>query len=189
MAKKLGHKGLLVIRDFRDGNNCLYWQQTNKCGSLFRAFADWGIFPSKFEPFGFVQGEMHRMGKKTLATKTGGFCDTIIIFGPNANGLLFERLEWGSAEQELAIRKGVQEAVQEAQGMVNALYNKDEKALEPYLNQMRTIMKNASNTTWTKTFDGSMNPTDQMHRVYHLATERKSRRGVIFIDIFPLSIS
>jgi glycogen synthase len=189
MAKKRGNKGVLVIRDFRDATNALYWQQTNKCGSLFRAFADWAVFPSKFEPFGFVQGEMHRMGKKTLATKTGGFCDTIITSGPNANGLLFERLEWESEEQKQAIRRGIREAAKEAHAMVNALYGNDEKALEPYLNQMRTIMTNALNTTWTKTFDGSMNPTDQMHRVYHLAIEQRSKRGVIFIDIFPLNIS
>lgn len=132
---------------------------------------------------------MHKMGKLAVATKTGGFVNTIFTSGPNSNGYLFDRKwEWNSEEQREAIRSAISEAAQDAKSMLQALYGKDREALEPYIERMSKIMENAMNSSWTSTFDGSISPIDSLHAVYVRAVENKYKRGTIFVDVSPLNL-
>lgn len=197
-ADELGHNGVLIIRDYKRLDDRFYWQQGNVSiddtsgvqgfGNLLRAAVDIGVFPSIFEPCGLVQGEMHRMGKMTLTTDVGGFINTVFTSGPHTNGYRFERHEWNSKEQSDAISKSIRQAVQDSSGMLRSLYQNDEKEVEPYLNQMRTIMRNALNSTWTSTFDGSLSPSESYNVIYNKAVSNLSKRGTVFVDVFPLQV-
>jgi len=195
-AEKLGRKGVLIIRDFRRPDDRYHWQQGNVStddtsgvqgfGSLLRAAVDIGVFPSIFEPCGLVQGEMHKMGKKTLTTDVGGFANTVFTSGPHANGYRFERHEWGSREQDEAIRSNVVQAAKDAERMLASLYQNNLEELRPHIEQICRIMSNALLSTWTSTFDGSLSPSESYNLVYNKAMSNLSNRGVVFTDVFPL---
>jgi 1,4-alpha-glucan branching enzyme len=196
-AKAHNHKGICIIRDFKRPDGRLYWQHGNSSlqdtsgvpgfGSLLRAAVDVGVFPSIFEPCGLVQGEMHRMGIETLATGTGGFADTIYTSGENRNGYLFARLPvWESEEQDRAILKSVHDALQRNQDKLDALYDNDSERLTPYIEQKRTIMRNAAKSTWTSSFDDSLSPANRYQLVYAKAFENQKQRGLIALDIHAL---
>jgi starch synthase len=194
-----GQKGVAIIRDFKRPDGRLYWQQGNVSlqdttgvpgfGSLLRAAIDVGIFPSIFEPCGLVQGEMHRMGIETAATGTGGFMDTIFTFGPHRNGYLFPRLpEWGSELQNIEIRITVKMATARNQKKLDALYSDDQTQLAPFIEQKRTIMRNAANSSWTSTFDGSLPPIERVKLSYAKAGKNKEKRGIIHLDVHGLKM-
>ncbi|MBS0603887.1 MAG: glycogen/starch synthase [Verrucomicrobia bacterium] len=198
-AKEIDHQGVCIIRDFKRKDGRIHWQQGNSCpedktgvqgfGNLLRAAVDVGIFPSIFEPCGLVQGEMHRMGVETAATATGGFVNTIITSGPNQNGYLFPRIpDWQSEQQDIEIQKTVQEAAERNQEKLDALYGDDPEARDQSVAQKRVIMRNAANSSWDKTFDGSLSPIDRMKRVYAKSLRNRSLRGVIPMDVHPLSL-
>jgi glycogen synthase len=151
---------------------------------LLRSAVDIGIFPSIFEPCGLVQGEMHRMGVETAATATGGFVDTIFTSGPNQNGYLFAKFpDWESEEQDNAIRATVKEATEKAQARLHALYQGNAAARQESVEQKRTIMQNAANSTWEKTFDGSLSPIEKLTRAYGKSMRFRNKRGIIFTDL------
>ncbi len=197
--EELQRKGVLIIRDYKRPDDRYYWQQGNTSdldtsgvqgfGSLLRAAVDIAVFASIFEPCGLVQGEMHRMGKKTLTTNVGGFVDTVFTSGPHANGYRFERHEWESKEQYEAIRASIQQVVQDAKAMLISLYQGDIGESNPYIEQMRRIMRNALKATWTSTFDGSLSPSESYNLVYSKAVSNLNKRGSVFADVFPLRIN
>ncbi len=183
--------GVLIIRDEKCSCGNLKWQQgvgVTPFGPILRAGIDIGVFPSIFEPCGLIQGEMHKMGKLAVATKTGGFVNTIFTSGPNSNGYLFDRKsEWNSEEQREAIRSAISQAAEDAKSMLKTLYGDDETAMRPYIERMNKIMDNALKSSWSSTFDGSISPIDSLHAVYVKALENKHKRGTIFVDISPLN--
>ncbi len=200
VARARGNKGVCVIRDYKRPDGRLYWQQGNTSlqdrsgvpgfGSLLRAAVDLGVFPSIFEPCGLVQGEMHRMGIRTIATEIGGFKDTIFTSGPNENGNLFTRYpDWESKEQDEAIRDVIREEALQQHGKLEALYNGSEEESAPFIDRSRKIMANAAKSTWTTTFDGSPSPIEQIkYAVYAKALENRKKRGTIYLDMHGLKI-
>lgn len=179
-AKAHNNKGILVLEDSRVNGRLKY--QQNKFGSLLRAACALAIFPSFFEPCGLVQGELMKYGKKVIATKTGGFVDTIKTEGPDANGYLFNRHEnwWFNEAQDKDIRDTIRIALKYANDMQYALYHRDANAQKPYLDLMRTTMRNELNSTWEKTYDGSLSPIGNYYLLYAKAFQnRKQHRGLL----------
>ncbi len=155
-ARELGNEGVIVLQDKPDSDGRLYYQQVLGLGPLMRASVDVVSLPSSYEPCGLVQGEAFRFGKKALTTDTGGFHDTVITEGPKKNGYLFERLKWQSEEQNEAIRVALRPAIEDAKTMLQALYHGDDDEAERHLSPIRTLMRDAIQSTWTETPDGSI---------------------------------
>jgi 1,4-alpha-glucan branching enzyme len=198
-ATKRENRGVCIIRDFKRRDGRLYWQHGNSLedtsgiqgfGSALRAAVDVGIFPSMSEPFGLVIGEMHRMGVETAATGTGGFMDTIITYGPHRNGYLFPRLPvWGSSSQDNAIKMTIREAAARTREKLDALYHNDLVRLSPYIEQKRTLMRNAAGSSWTRTFDGSLTPIKRIEQSYGKALINRKNRGPIHLEMHALGSS
>lgn len=91
-------KGVLFIRDYKDANGNLHYQQGNSerpgIGSLVRAVSDFLFIPSKYEPCGLVQFEGWMFGSLAIGSETGGLADTIIppeLDPKKFNGFIFKR--------------------------------------------------------------------------------------------------
>jgi len=198
-AQLRNYQGVAVIRDYKRPDGRLYWQQGNLAsdtngvqgfGSLLRAGIDVGIFPSSFEPCGLVQLELLAMGIPPAATATGGFVNTIFPSGPNKNGYLFARSpDWQSEQQNHDIRQTIKIAAQESQEKLNGLYSSNSESQEQSIAQKRVMMRNAANSTWESTFDGSMSPIERLKRAYALAIRAKQTRGLIPLDLHTLHIA
>ena len=97
--------GVLFIRDYKEENGRLHFQQGNDerpgIGSIIRAASDFIFIPSKFEPCGLVQFEGWLFGSLAIGSKVGGLADSIIPHNNsndssnnndnNFNGFLFNR--------------------------------------------------------------------------------------------------
>ncbi len=187
-AKDLGKKGVLILEDRKDKEGKYKYQGV--FGSLLRAATSMPIFPSKYEPCGLVQGEFNRFGKKVIATRTGGFIDTLKTEGPDANAYLFKRCsDWESAEQDREIIETLKVALADAQAMQQALYHGDASAQKPYIDSMRAIMRNALRSTWEQTPDGSLSPILRLYLVMAKAFKRRTERSHIDIgDLKTLKV-
>ena len=174
-ARDHGKQGVLILEDQKVDGKLKY---QGKFGKLLRAATSVAICPSIYEPCGLVHGEFNRFGKKVIASRTGGFADTLKTEGPDANGYLFKRCDnWWSAEQEEEIGKIVKIAVDEANLMQCAFYYGAAHDQQPYVDSMRTIMRNALNSTWEKTPDGSLSPIRRIELAMAKAFQhRKSRQ-------------
>jgi glycogen synthase len=181
-ARALNHRGVLILEDKKvDGK--LFFQ--SEFGSLLRAATSIPVFPSIYEPCGLVQGELNRYGKKVVATKTGGFMDTL----NNTNGYLFERLaNWYTDEQNQAIAQTLRSAIANAVLFQNALYDGTEDDQRPFLEQTRTIMRNARNSTWERTPDGSLSTIRRLELAYAKAFTRRRKRGQVTTPLQTLKI-
>ncbi len=190
--------GISVIRDYKRSDGRFHWQLGNTekgdteadktgvqgFGTLLRAAADVGFFPSSYEPCGLVQGEMHQMGVFSAATKTGGFADTIYTEGNKKNGYLFERCaDWNSEQQDEAIRMTVRTAAKESKENVNNLYSKNYKKEHLAVHQKREIMRRAARLSWTSTPDNTHSPIDFYTLAYAKAFENRGKRGVNLADL------
>lgn len=191
------HEGLIVIEDERVGGK-IKWQQGHTredgvvvpgIGPLLRAGADIAIFPSEFEPCGLVQGESFLFGSRVIATDTGGFHDTIFDSAHGAepakvNGWLFDRKDdWHGAEQRTAMRDTVTRALTEVKA---AIYTQGADSTErtiAFYEQSKNIMRDAKNSSWTSTPDGSLTPVQKLQNVYTFAQARAKRRGHMHYDI------
>lgn len=183
-AREHGKKGVLILEDNKE-NGCFKYQGV--FGSLLRAATSLPIFPSIYEPCGLVQGEFNRFGKKVIATRTGGFADTLRTEGPDANGYLFKRCNvWYSAEQDKEIVDTLKKALAEAREMQQALYYGDPSSQKPYIDSMRTIMRNALNSSWEKTPDGSLSPIRRLDLAMAKAFELRKRRGQLIANLKTL---
>ncbi len=171
------NKGVLILIDKKKNGSLVH---QSKFGPLLRAASILGNFYSAYEPCGLVQGEFNRYGKKVIATRTGGFPDTLMTEGPGANSFLVDRMEnWESEEQNNAIRQTLRIAFHEAHQLQNALYHGTPEEIAPFMQQMRTIMTNALNSTWEKTPDGSLSAIRRMELVYAEAFRQRENRGII----------
>ncbi len=185
-AKEHHKKGVLILEDKKENGQLKY---QSVFGKLLRSAATMGIFPSKYEPCGLVQGEFNCFGKKAIATRTGGFADTLTTEGPNANGYLFKRCDdWYSQEQEKEIIATLQAALTEAKAIQHALYHGDAQAKQPYVESMRTIMRNAHNSTWEKTPDGSLSAIRRVDLAMAKAFANRKTRGQISTNLNALKI-
>ncbi len=174
-AREFGKKGCLIIDDKKENGKLKY---QGVFGNLLRAASTIAAFPSKYEPCGLVQGEFNRLGKKALATRTGGFADTLTAEGPNANGYLFRRHDdWHSAEQDREIVDTLRIALDYAKAQQHALYHGDDAAKKPYLDSMRTIMRNALSSTWETTPDGSLSAARKIELAMAKTFVNMKRRG------------
>jgi starch synthase len=181
-ARDHGKKGVLVLEDRKETNGKYKYQ--NVFGSLLRAAASRPIFPSKYEPCGLVQGEFNRFGKRVIATKTGGFADTLKTEGPNANGYLFKRCSnWYSKEQDREVIETLKVALADARAMQHALYYGDPHAQKRYIDPMRSIMRNALNSTWERTPDGSLSATRRLDLARAKAFQNRTRRNQAYTDL------
>jgi glycogen synthase len=185
-AKDHSKKGVLVLEDRKENGKLKY---QGVFGNLLRAATSIPIFPSIYEPCGLVQGEFNRFGKRVVATRTGGFVDTLKTEGPDANGYLFKRCEdWDSEEQKQAIIETLKVALADAIRMQQALYHGDATAQKPYIDQMRTIMRNALNSTWEKNPDGSLSAIRRLELAIAKAFQMRSKRGHMLLDLQTVKV-
>ncbi len=185
-AKELGNKGVLIVEDRRVQGG---FQFQGVFGSLLRAATSLAIFPSKYEPCGLVQGESNRFGATVVATKTGGFPDTLTTEGEGKNGYLFPRCNvWNSEEQDDAIRSTLHQALEETKIKHTRLYHGTQDEQIALMRQKQTIMRNAINSTWEQTPDHSLSAIRRMELVYAKAFQRRTMRGVIPTDLKTLQI-
>jgi glycogen synthase len=186
LAKQRGKKGVLALVDERKNGKLVY---QGKFGSLLRAAASFAFFPSLGEPFGLIWPEFAQLGVKAIATRTGGFATTVKTEGPDANGYLFDRVgdkveDWFTSPlQAEKIIDAFRLALQDANATIKALYGNDEQARLQYLNQRRNIMRNALNSTWEKTPDGSLSPIDYHYFGYAKAFKHRKKRGVTTLNL------
>lgn len=182
-ANELGNKGVLILKDKwvknQENKNVLKFQSV--IGPLLRGACTLGVFPSSYEPCGLVQGEFNSYGKKAIATKTGGFGDTL----NETNGYLFERHpNWNSEGQAESIKKTVHIAVNDAKAQQEALYLGDEGRIAPFMQEKRKMMNNALNSSWTKSPNSSiMAPIERMKLAYSRALENRKLRWKIHTDL------
>ena len=156
---------------------------------MLRAAATLPIFPSKFEPCGLVQGELNRFGKRVIATETGGFKDTLKTEGPDANGYLFKRCaNWFTKEQDEEVIKTLTIAIKDAQLMMQALYESNEDEKRPFVEQMRTISRNALNSKWEQTPDNSPHTILRLQLAYAKAVERREKRAFVPTPLSPFKL-
>lgn len=185
-ARELGKKGVLILEDRKVNGKLLY---QGEFASVFRGAASKNIFPSLFEPCGLVQGESNRFGKEVIATATGGFKDTLITEGPDANGRLFKRCDnWFSPEQDEEIKKTLIPAINDAKMMMHALHHGTDDEKRPYVEKMRRISRNALNSTWEKTPDGTPSAITRLKHAYAKAFERREIRGLIPTNLKTLKV-
>lgn len=178
-ARKQNCKGVLILEDERLADGSLRYQGV--FGDLCRGASRAGIGPSFFEPCGLIQGEFFCFGKKFIATKTGGFADTV----NQTNGYLFERapncdhLEgWlNSREQTEKAVGAAEEALTWAKKMQHALHHGTDEEISPYMAEMKEIMRSGLASTWETTPDGSLSPIRLLELAYAKAFQGKSRRG------------
>lgn len=192
---KFGGKGFLVLEDNKVGGRFVY---QGVFGSMLRAACTLPIFPSRYEPCGLVQGEFNRFGKTVIATRTGGFPDTLKTEGHHANGYLFDRKDkWNADEQDLlkataeqddAIRKTLGVALEDAKRKQIDLYHGNLEDYAPHMQQTRTIMRDAHNSTWEKTPDGSLSAIRKLELVYAKAFQQRRHRGRINADLKTVKV-
>lgn len=185
-AKEKGKKGVLILEDRKENGRFKY---QGFFGNLLRAATSLPVFPSKYEPCGLVQGEFNRFGKKVIATRTGGFADTLKTEGPDANGYLFKRCtNWSSPEQDGEITETLKIALIQAKKMQQALYQNNPDVQQPFINSMRTIMRNALNSTWEKAPAGLLSPIRHLEFAMAKAFENKEKRGTLRADLNTIKI-
>jgi glycogen synthase len=186
-ARDHGKKGILILKDSKENGKYKY---QGVFGNLLRAATSVGIMPSSREPCGLYQGECNRFGKKVVATRTGGFLDTLKTEGPDANAYLFKRCpNWFSTEQDRELLSTLRISLDDANAMQQALYHGDADAQRPYLDSMRTIMRNALHSTWETTHDGSLSPIGRTQLAMAKAFERRKHRGQILqLDLKTLKV-
>jgi glycogen synthase len=172
-APQLAHKGrgFLILEDSKQDGKFVH---QSKFIDLMLAACMVPVFPSRFEPFGFVQGELNLQGKRVMATKTGGFVDTL----NDQNGYLFERMpNWDSTEQDEAIKTTLRKALADASQDIDKLYNGTQEQVAQYIERMRTIMQNALCSTWNKRpKPGDTTPIQYMELAYAKAFELRKLR-------------
>lgn len=183
------HPGVCVIRDFRRKDGRLYWQQGNTdtdksgvqgFGPLFRAGIDAGLAPSLTESGGIATREMQQFGKIVVGTAVGGQKEAILA---GVNGYpIFRHENWYSLEQDKAIREAVAKATIEMQERIHALYDSDPNRFKPYLEQIRTIMRE-SLSTWKYNVDGSLSIIDRYKLVYAQARRHHKNPRSISVDL------
>lgn len=185
-AKARGKKGVLILIDEKIENKYKY---QSVFGSMLRAATSVPVFPSKYEPCGLVQGELNRFGKKVVATRTGGFADTLHEIGDAANGYLFQRFEdWDSQDQNTAIVVTLARALNYAKEMQRAFHTGTAAQQKPFVDSMKLIMRNALNSTWEKTPDGSLSPIRRIEFAMAKAFQIRKRRGQQLADLPTLKI-
>jgi starch synthase len=186
------NKGVLILEDRKENGAFIY---QGVFGDLLRAACTLAVFPSKFEPCGLVQGELLKYGKKVMATKTGGFIDTLQTEGPDANAYLFERKShWGSKhhpshEQNEAIKLTLHKALEEAKLQQSALYHGSDLAKSKYTSQMRKIMEDAIASTWETTPDNNSLSAIRLYELaYAEAFQRRKKRNEIPANLNILQV-
>jgi glycogen synthase len=191
IARNRSHKGVLILEDRKKDGAFIY---QSVFGDLLRYGCTLAAFPSKYEPCGLVQGELLKGGKKIIATKTGGFIDTLKTEGPDANAYLFDRdAHWGfrnypSAKQDEAIRVTVRKALEEAHQQQQAFYHGTPEEVEKYTRAISKRMEDANDSTWTTTPDGSLSPARQYQLAYAEAFERRKVRDKMSANLTTLRV-
>ena len=163
-------KGVLFIRDFKDQNGFLHFQQGDATrpgmGQIARAATDFVFLPSRYEPCGLVQFEGWLYGSLAIGSNTGGLADTIIPPGEwqkPFNGFLFERE--GKGRESLS--SVLAEALKTWKG------TPDEKKREI----MKRVMLDARKFSWASSPTG-LSPVEKYRYVYENAKERTAIRNV-----------
>lgn len=139
-------------------------------GSLCRAIATFGFFPSKYEPCGLVQFETWLFGSLVIASGVGGFADTVVsdIEDDAFNGFTFKRHDdWNSQEQDVAIRETI----------VHALNYWD--SLNPAAQQemMAKMIEKARLSGWSSDLSPQgISPIAQYERVLETAVQASKNR-------------
>lgn len=173
-AKQRGNKGVLILEDHKVGKALKY---QGVFGNLLRSIC-FPVFPSAYEPCGLVQGELNCYGRIPFATGAGGFVDTLQTEGPNANGYLFKRCnDWNSSEQDDEIKATLAKAIRDAIAVQEALYHGSIDDVAPHMERAKLIMKNALNSTWEKTPDGSLSPIVKRQLIDAKGFQRRKLRG------------
>jgi glycosyltransferase involved in cell wall biosynthesis len=169
-AIELNHEGVLVLEDMRLSTGGFKFQGV--WGSLARAGCTLCTFPSKYEPCGLVQGEANRYGITVVATKTGGFPDTLT---EGFNGFLFTRMpDWDSREQNEQISMTLGKALDDAKQRQHILYYGTPEEQKALMDKKATIMRNAINSTWEQTPDHSLSASRQLELVYAKAIKNRN---------------
>ena len=170
-AKARNNEGVLILIDEKENGQLVH---QSKFGKLFRAAVTMGVFPSRYEPCGLVQGEFNLFGKKAIATRTGGFADTL----DESNGYLFQRCDnWESEGQNAQIKITLTQALNDAKAMQQALYHGSQEEVARYMEQTKAIMKRAKASTWDSSPDGSLSPVQKLELVYAKALQQRSLRS------------
>jgi glycogen synthase len=179
-ANQRGKNGVFALIDERQNGQLVH---QSKFGKLLRAAASLAIFPSLREPCGLVQGEMGKYSVPVIATRTGGFIDTLTTEGDDANGYLFDRVgesheDWfTSPEQANKINEEIRRALEVAKAMQYALYHRSLNEQLPYIERKKRIMRNALNSTWEKTPNGKDIPIVNYYYAYGKAFRHRKTRG------------
>ena len=189
-------QGLIVIADPRESKQDLRGRAPNPpfkyqgvAGDLIRAAVDLGVFPSKYEPCGLVQGEAWMFGADVCATDTGGFRDTVITKGRDQNGCLVPSLfatgQWTQAAQLDLFREKIDKAVTDIKPAIAALsaevdLSTTPTAVQEYWERRGRIMKRAVESGWTTSpDDDKLPPVDKARLLYRHARDwaRKDDKG------------
>lgn len=157
-------------------------------GSLCRAIATFGFFPSKYEPCGLVQYETWLFGGLVVASGVGGFADTIYsnTKDDSFNGFTFKRHDdWDSLEQDDEIKETVA-------GALNYW-----KELDGFERQelMSLVMNSARLSGWTSDVSPQgISPISQYERVLEkasLASKQRAKFEPIPVQLqsYPLGLN
>lgn len=139
----------------------------NQIGPLVRAMMTFGFYPSIYEPCGLVQFETWCAASLVIASKTGGFVDTVITEGEHFNGWLFKRDE----HNIWATNGGILEAVVKASEKWESLKHNEKNEL------LTRIMKEGRSMSWEASPNGTA-PAIQYMQLYAYADERaRTLRG------------
>ncbi len=130
-------------------------------GPLVRAMMTFGFYPSIYEPCGLVQFETWCAGSLVIASKTGGFVDTVITEGEHFNGWLFTRDE----HNVWATKGGILQAVVNANEKWDSLKHNEKNEL------LNRIMKEGRSMSW-ETSPNGIAPATQYMQLYAYAEER-----------------
>lgn len=130
-------------------------------GPLVRAVMTFGFYPSIYEPCGLVQFETWCAASLVIASKTGGFVDTVITEGEHFNGWLFKR-----DEQHIWTTNGeiLQVVVKAAEKWESLKHNEKNELLT-------RIMKEGRSMSWESSPNGTA-PAMQYMQLYAYADER-----------------
>ena len=191
-AREHEDQGMLILEDEKLPNGSLKYQGV--FGSLIRSSCTLGFFPSFFEPCGLIQGEFFCFGKKVVATRTGGFADTVTP----ERGYLFDRIpgcdyleNWiQSEEQTQEILNTLQPALHWAKEYQRILYHGSNEQIATQMEETKAIMRHGLQSTWDETPDGLLSPILKIELVYAKAWQRAQqglRGGAGRIDLKVLN--
>jgi 1,4-alpha-glucan branching enzyme len=185
LERKYAGKSVLFIRDYKDPNGRLHFQQGDKdrqgIGSIVRAASDFLFIPSKYEPCGLVQFEGWLFGSLALGSACGGLADTIIPPHVNPgkfNGFLFDRNSSG----EKGVAATIQNAMQTWAG-----YSPETKG-----KIIARLMSDARKCSWTEASSG-LSPVEKYRYVYENARKvaqiraravQKEQKKVDLLNLF-----